>query len=50
LADRIAIIERGIDGMSVYLIRISYFEHNKDFDLCNKEEEEEENFMSYRLS
>jgi hypothetical protein len=28
-------IERGIDGTSVYLIRISYFEDNKDLDLCN---------------
>jgi hypothetical protein len=35
LVDRIAIIERGIDGTSVYLIRISYFEDNKDLDLCN---------------
>jgi hypothetical protein len=33
LADRIAIIERGIDGTSVYLIRTSYLENNV-LDLC----------------
>jgi hypothetical protein len=35
LIDRIAIIERGIEGMSVYLIRISYLEHNSDLGLWN---------------
>ena len=34
LADKIAIIERGIDGTSVYLIRTSYLENNV-LDLCN---------------
>jgi hypothetical protein len=34
LADKIAIIERGINGTSVYLIRISYLENNV-LDLCN---------------
>jgi hypothetical protein len=33
LADKIAIIERGIDGTSVYLIRTSYLENNV-LDLC----------------
>jgi hypothetical protein len=28
LIDRIAIIERGIEGTSVYLIRVSYLENN----------------------
>jgi hypothetical protein len=35
LIDRIAIIERGIEGTSVYLIRISYLECSKDLDLSN---------------
>lgn len=35
LADKIAIIERGIDGTSVYLIRISYLE-NSVLDLCSR--------------
>jgi hypothetical protein len=35
LADRIAITERKIDGTSVYLIRISYLEHDKNLDLRN---------------
>ena len=34
MVDRIAIIERGIDGTSVYLIRISYLENNVP-DLCS---------------
>jgi hypothetical protein len=35
LIDRIAIIERGIEGTSVYLIKISYLEHNSDLGLWN---------------
>jgi hypothetical protein len=35
LAERIAIIERGIEGTSVYLIKVSYFEDNSTLDLCN---------------
>jgi hypothetical protein len=37
LIDRIAIIERGIEGTSVYLIRISYLE-NKSLDLGNDDD------------
>jgi hypothetical protein len=31
-------IERGIEGTSVYLISISYLECNKDLDLCNNKD------------
>jgi hypothetical protein len=39
LIDRIAIIERGIEGTSVYLIRISYLECNKDLDFSDNDDE-----------
>ena len=39
--DRIAIIERGIEGTSVYLIRISYLEHNSDLGLWNSRDDDE---------
>jgi hypothetical protein len=35
LVERIAIIERAIEGISVYLIKISYFEFNSTLDLSN---------------
>ena len=35
--DRIAIIERGMDGTSVYLIRVSFLEKNEEqeLELCD---------------
>ena len=42
-------IERGIDGTSVYLIKVSYLECSKDLGLWNSDDDDDD-FMSSSFS